>query len=216
MNGTWAGSQREWRWKWRGAVDMEACPPEFDYNPSSWRQRAPICLLAGIGALIAAWMSLYQFGLIGGVWDPVFGEGTQRVLDSDVAQRMDAWLRVPDAAFGAWGYLSEAVLGLVGGTRRWQHRPWMVLLFGIDVIPLGGVSGVLVAMQGFVVGHWCSPCLVTALISFVLVYLAYDEVWASIKYLWRVWKHYRDWGLLWRTFWGRASEEAERVAMLKE
>lgn len=201
---------------WQDAVDMNAAPPGFGYNPSAWRQRIPICLLAGAGTLIAASMALFQFGLIGGVWDPIFGDGSEKVLTSDVAGTLDRWLRVPDGAFGAWGYLSEAVLGLVGGTRRWQHRPWMVVLFGIDVIPLGGVSALLVAMQGFVVGHWCTPCLVSALISFLLIYWAYDEVWASLAYLWRVWKRHRDWALLWRTFCGSASEEAERLALAKE
>lgn len=200
---------------WDDAVDMQAIPPEFDYNPSSWRQRVPICILAMVAALIAAWMSLYQFGLTQSVWDPVFGDGTERVLTSDTARTMDKWLRVPDAAFGAWGYLSEAVFGLVGSTRRWQYRPWMVILFGIDVIPLGGVSGILVAMQGFVVGAWCAPCLVTAAISFLLVYLAYDEVWACIKYLWRVWKNTHSGRAVWWTFCGYASPEAEQAAQAK-
>jgi hypothetical protein len=128
---------------------------------------------------------------------------------------MDQWLRIPDAAFGAWGYFSEALLGLVGSTRRWQYRPWMVLLFGIDVIPLGGVSGLLVVLQGVVVGSWCTLCLVTAAISFVLVYMAFDEVWASVRYLQRVWQHTRDRRLLWDVFWGKASDEAERLALMK-
>ena len=200
---------------WREAVDLDSYAPPFSYNPSAWSQRIPISVLAALATAIAGYMALFQWGVITSVWDPFFGQGTENVLTSQAAQRMDQWLRVPDAAFGAWGYLSEAILGLVGSTRRWQYRPWMVILFGIDVIPLGGVSGLLVVLQGVVVGSWCTLCLVTAAISFVLVYMAYDEVWASLRYLQRVWQHTHDKRLLWDTFWGKASAEAERLALMK-
>lgn len=198
---------------WQEAVDLEVHAPPFRRNPSAWNQRLPICILAGIATVIASYMGLYQWGLITSVWDPFFGDGTETVLRSKAAGTMDRWLHVPDAAFGAWGYLSEAILGLAGSTRRWQYRPWMVILFGIDVIPLGGVSAILVICQGFIVGAWCTLCLVTAAISFVLVFLAYDEVWASLRYLQRVWRQTHDRRLLWRVFWGYASAEADRLAL---
>lgn len=201
---------------WHKAVDLDANAPPFKRNPSAWSQRIPICILASIAAVIASYMALFQWGLITSVWDPLFGTGTEKVLTSDAAKTMDRWLHVPDAAFGAWGYLSEAILGLAGSTRRWQYRPWMVILFGIDVIPLGGVSAILVVAQGFVVGAWCTLCLVTAAISFILVFLAYDEVWASLKYLHRVWRHSRDAKLFWKVFWGYASAEADRLALQQQ
>jgi uncharacterized membrane protein len=158
-------------------------------------------------------MALFQWGLIASVWDPIFGPGSEAVLTSPAAKTMDRWLHIPDAAFGAWGYLSELVLGLVGSTRRWQYRPWMVILFGIDVIPLGGVSAILVLIQGLVIGAWCTLCLVTASISLLLVVLAYDEVWASLCYLWRVWQQTRDRRLVWKILWGSAALEADQVAL---
>jgi uncharacterized membrane protein len=200
---------------WQDHVDLEAHAPPVRRNPSAWSQRVPIAILAGLGTIIASYMAMFQWGLIETVWDPVFGEGSEKVLNSKTAERMDRWLHVPDAAFGAWGYLSEAVLSLAGSTRRWQYRPWMVLIFGIDVIPLGGVSAILVLMQGFVVGSFCFLCLVTAVISLILVWCAYDEVWASLMYLRRVWKTYRDKTLLWRTFWGFADERADAVALAR-
>jgi uncharacterized membrane protein len=169
--------------------------------------------MAGIATVIASYMALFQWGLIASVWDPLFGTGSETVLTSRAAKTMDRWLHVPDAAFGAWGYLSEVILGLAGSTRRWQYRPWMVILFGIDVIPLGGVSAILVLIQGFIIGAWCTLCLITATISILLVFLAYDEVWASLCYLWRVWQHTRNRRLVWRTFWGYASTEADRLAL---
>src|SRR5690606_26759179 len=112
-----------------------------------------------VGFLIATYMALFQWGLIDSVWDPVFGDQTEAVLRSNPSQRMEMWFGVPDAAFGALAYLGDAIFGLAGSTRRWQYRPWLVILFGIDVIPLGIVSVVLVILQGTVVGSWCFPCL---------------------------------------------------------
>ena len=113
---------------------------------------------------------------------------------------------------GSWAYLTEAVLAVAGSTRRWQFRPWLVVLFGIDVIPLGIVSALLVVLQGVSVGSWCFLCLVTAGISLTLVALAYDEVWSSLRYLFRVWEREGSWRAVWRTFWGDPSPAAVDVA----
>jgi uncharacterized membrane protein len=197
------------------ADDLHMAAPPWDYNPSSWRQRIPLCVLAAIGGCIATYMALYQWRLTSDVFDPVFGEQTRHVLDSDVSERMRRWMLIPDAALGAFGYFSEAILALAGSTRRWQYRPWMVILFGIDVIPLGLVSVVLVVLQPTVVGAWCLLCLVTAAISLLLIYCAYDEVWSSMAYLHRVWGHSRSLRLVWDTFWGKASRAASEVALTK-
>lgn len=195
-----------------GLPDLDAHPPGFDYNPSAWSQRIPIAILAAVGFAIAASMGLYQWRLVGSAWDPVFGDGTMTVLDSEESETMRRWLGIPDASFGALAYLGDAIFGLAGSTRRWQYRPWMVILFGFDVIPLGVVSVVLVVLQGASVGAWCFLCLLSAAISLVLIWFAYDEVWACLKYLARV-KRASDWKVTWDTFCGRPSEVAERVAL---
>jgi uncharacterized membrane protein len=191
---------------------LDRSAPPWAHNPSSWRQRIPICILAGVAFLIACHLALYQWRLIDTVWDPVFGAQSAAVLDSAVSERMRRWIGIPDAALGAIAYLGDVAFGLAGSTRRWQYRPWLVLLFGLDVIPLGIVSAVLVVLQGTVVGAWCLLCLVTAAISLLLVWLAYDEVWSSLRYLARVWRRTRSRRVLWDTFWGRASAEAAAAA----
>ncbi len=196
----------------RRTIDWNAAVAPFRYNPSAWSQRIPICVLAVVAAVIAAHMALYQWKLIPYAWDPIFGEQTQKVLTSNVARRMDSWFGVPDAALGALAYLGDALFGLAGSTRRWQYRPWMVILFGIDVIPLGIVSAVLVSIQAFVLGEYCFLCLVTAAISLILVYWAYDEVWLSCLYLWKVWRRSHSLGAVWRTLWGRPTTVGEEVA----
>ena len=192
--------------------DLEAAAPPWKYNPSAWGQRVPVAILGSVGAVIAAYLALYQWRLIGSVWDPVFGEGSEKVLDSKVSETMRRYILIPDAALGALGYFSEVVYSLAGSTRRWQCRPWMTILFGIDVIPLGIVSAVLVMLQGAAVGHWCFLCLVTAVISLVLILFAYDEVWSCLVYLYRVWKKTRSVKIMWHALWGRPVPEARDMA----
>jgi uncharacterized membrane protein len=111
---------------------------------------------------------------------------------------MEGWLHIPDGVLGAVAYLGDALFGLAGSTRRWQYRPWLVVVFGIDVIPMGLVGAILAGVQGLVIGHWCTLCLTSAAISLLLIYFAYDEVWSSLIYLNRVRKRA---GGLNRTFW---------------
>ncbi len=193
---------------------LNVCPPPWDYNPSAWKERIPICLIAALGFLIAMYMALYQWGLIPEVWDPVFGEQSKKVLDSQVSEDLRYWFLIPDAAFGAFAYLGDLVFGIAGSTRRWQYRPWMVILFGLDVIPLGIVSAILVCLQGLVVGSWCFLCLVSAVLSLILVAMAYDEVWSCLLFLKSVWDKTHDREILWKTFWGKPTPEAEQAAAL--
>lgn len=194
-------------------TDLSVAVAPWRYNPSSWSQRIPLCILAGIAFLMATHMTLYQWRLIDNVYDPVFGDQSKNVLDSDVAKRMHSWFGIPDAGLGALAYLGDAIFGLAGSTRRWQYRPWMVILFGIDVIPLGIVSVILVVLQGTVVGQWCFLCLCTAVISLILVYMAYDEVYSSLLYLWRVWKRSGDISIVWKALWGQPTTVGDEVAI---
>ncbi|MCI0382472.1 MAG: vitamin K epoxide reductase [Chlamydiae bacterium] len=193
-------------------ISRYAIPEPWHYNPSKWSQRITICLVATIATLIAIYLGLYQWRLVDSIWDPIFGVQSMQVLDSDVSHELSRWFRIPDGIFGAWAYLGDIIFGLAGSTRRWYDRPWIVILFGFDVIPLGIVSAILVAMQGFVVGAFCTLCLATAVISIILVFLAYDEVWSCILLLYRVWKRSKNFRILWNTFWGHPSNIAYQIA----
>lgn len=196
---------------WVPRDDVHRAVKPYTYNPSSWAQRVPIVLMAMAAAGISFHMALFQWNLIETTWDPVFGEQSNKVLKSDVAIDLYKFIGIHDAAMGVLAYLGDAILGLAGSTRRWQYRPWMVILFGIDVIPLGIISAILVACQAFVVGYWCFPCLVTAALSLTLVYWAWDEVRVSLTYLWRV---YREGGprMLWLAFCGARRPMMDDIA----
>lgn len=189
----------------------EHLPPEsprpWDYNPSSWNQRVRIALLALVATAVALYLGLYQWKVLGSIWDPIFGDGTAKVLDSEVSEALTSWIRIPDAILGVFAYLSDAVFALAGSERRWQDRPWLVIVFGIDVIPIGIVSIILVILQGVAVKYWCFFCLVSALISLILIILAYDEVISSCIYLIET-KKRANWKTFWKAFWGIPSEAA--------
>ena len=89
--------------------------------------------------------------------------------------------------------------GVIGGKKRWRTMPWMVVLFGIAVGPLGLVSVLLVILQPTLFDTWCTLCLTTAVISIVMIGPSMDEVLASLQYLKREKARGRP---FWRTFWG--------------
>lgn len=174
----------------------EHIPEGWNYNPASWSQRIPIIALALIGFLIASYLSLFQLKVFPDVYEPFFGNGSRRILTSWVSHI----LPVPDAALGAFGYLLDAVTGAIGGTRRWKTMPWMVILFGFAVGPLGAVSVLLVILQPVLFNAWCTLCLASAVVSVLMIGPALDEVLASLQHL----KLEREKGhAIWNTFWGK-------------
>ena len=170
-------------------------PPGWIQNPSTWSQRLPIVALALVGFGIALYLALYQYNVVDTVWEPFFGDGSRTVLDSSLSQV----LPVSDAALGAFGYVLDAVTGAIGGTRRWRTMPWIVILFGIFVGPLGAISVLLVIAQPVLYDSYCTLCLVTAVISLAMIPPAVDEVLASGQEVRRVRRAGGNW---WRFFWG--------------
>jgi hypothetical protein len=92
----------------------------------------------------------------------------------------------------------EALSGLMGGRNRWRTMPWMVLMFGVLVVPLGGVSIVLVILQPVAVGAWCTLCLITAAAMLIMIAPAIDELVAMGQF---VSGARREGKPFWRTFW---------------
>ena len=179
-----------------GARDLAGpdIPPGWSYNPSDWPQRSGIIALAFVQFFAARQLAAYQLDHTADVWDPIFIDGTRRVLDSDVSKSFP----VSDAGLGAVTYLVEALTGLLGGTRRWRTMPWAVLLFGVLIVPVGVVSVMLVVLQPLAVGAWCFLCLVTAALTAVMIAPAVDEVVATWQFLLRA---RREGQPIWRTFW---------------
>jgi uncharacterized membrane protein len=184
-------------------------PPGWSYNPSDWVERGPIIAMALVGVLLSRYLAAYQLGHISFPWDPFFGDGTRRVLDSEISR---AW-PISDAGLGATSYMLEALSGFMGGRNRWRTMPWMVVMFGILVVPLGVVSLVLVMLQPISVGAWCALCLITAAAMLIMISPAVDEVVAMAQFLHGA---RREGQPFWRTFWIGGTLNAYRVAAAGE
>lgn len=178
-------------------------PRGWSYNPSSWPQRAILIALAFLGWMISRHLAAYQLGYVDRVWEPFFGEGSRRVLDSNLSH---AW-PISDAGLGATAYTFEFLMGFMGSTARWRTMPWMVLAFGVLIIPLGLAHIVLVISQPVIVGQWCTLCLLAAAVMLPMIPLMADEVAAMIQY--RVHTHQRG-EPFWPVFWKGGSVTSER------
>lgn len=179
-------------------------PSGWTYNPSTAGQRLPIMFLGYLGFIFSRYLASYQLGHIPEVWDPFFGDGTARVLTSDVSKAFP----VSDAGLGAFTYLLDVVAATIGGRYRWRTMPWTVILFGFMIVPAGATSIVLIMLQPISVGAWCSACLLTAFIMLLMVPPAIDEVVASAQFLYNEKQKGRS---FWKTFWLGNHEEIEEV-----
>lgn len=147
-------------------------------GPSSWRHRLPVLVLVLGGLVIAVDLTLVQLGAVA-AWDPLFGDGTDRVLFSGLARS----LPVPDAALGAVAYALEAAMVIPGGADRWATRPRPAAALGVLAIAmaLGGIG--LVLLQALVVRAFCTLCLGSAAVSIAAAVLDWPEARAAIGQL---------------------------------
>ncbi|SOD40150.1 Nucleoside-diphosphate-sugar epimerase [Nitrosovibrio sp. Nv4] len=169
-------------------------PPGWSYSPSGMTNRIPIVALAFVGIFLSRYMAAFQLGHIENAWDPFFGDGTARVITSEVSE---AW-PVADAGLGATVYVMEILTGLIGDKRRWRTMPWMVLLFGILIVPLGVVSIYFIIIQPIVIGTWCTLCLIAAVAMLLQIPYSFDEILATLQFLKDRHKNGKSW---WHVLW---------------
>lgn len=176
-------------------------PLGWSYSPSSFTQRIPIVALAFVGLFVSRYLAAYQMGHVDGLWDPFFGPGGTSVRNGSEAV-VTSWVSkgfpIADAGLGAFAYGLDILAGAIGDRRRWRTMPWMVLLFGMLIVPLGAVSVSFIIIQPPLIGALCTLCIVQAVVTVVLIPYSIDEVLATIQYLWRA---RRAGEPFWRTFW---------------
>ncbi len=183
-------------------------PPGWSYNPSSWSERRPLLFLAAVGLAAAIYTACAQLGIVAWMWDPFFGSESSYLVTHSAISRLSP---VPDGLLGVVGYLCDLIFGSLGPANRWRTLPGVVLLFGITITGLGIVSVLLTIVQGAVVGHWCTVCLISAAMSVLVFGLGIGEALASLQFLAR--ERVRGYAL-WPALWGRrrSQRRAERAA----
>jgi uncharacterized membrane protein len=169
-------------------------PKGWSYNPSSWSHRIPTVALAMMCWFFSRYMAAFQLGYIDAIWDPVFTDGTLRVITSTISQSFP----VSDAGLGAVCYTMEALLGWQGDEKRWARMPWLVTAFGFLVIPVGIVSITLIILQPVVVGAWCAWCLATAAFMLLMIVFTAGELMATLQFLCEVKARKES---VWNAFW---------------
>jgi nucleoside-diphosphate-sugar epimerase len=171
-------------------------PPGWSYNPSAWTQRLPIIALALVGLYVSRWLAGYQLGHLGGVWEPFFAgspddprNGTEEIITSWVAE---AW-PVSDGGLGAITYILEILTGVIGLKARWRTMPWLVVLFGLMIVPLSVTSISFIIIQPILLGTWSTLALIGAAAMLLQIPYAIDELLASLQFLWRRAKAGQSW-----------------------
>ncbi|PEQ13642.1 DNA polymerase III subunit epsilon [Novosphingobium sp. PC22D] len=161
-------------------------PHGWSFNPSAWVQRLPVIVLAIVGLLFSRYLAAYQMGHVDSVWEPFFAgsaadprNGTEEIVTSSVSE---AW-PVPDAALGAYTYMLEILTGIVGSRARWRTMPWLVVAFGLMIVPLGIVSIAFIVIQPIVIGTWSTLALIGATAMLVQIPYSLDELAASLSYI---------------------------------
>jgi nucleoside-diphosphate-sugar epimerase len=161
-------------------------PPGWSYNPSAWTQRLPIIATALIGLFVARYLAAYQLGHIPAVWDPFFAgsatdpqNGTEEIITSALSKAFP----VSDAALGGYTYLLEILTGLVGAKARWRTMPWLVVLFGLMIAPLGITSIFFVIIQPIVIGTWSIVALIGAAAILIQIPYSLDELIATLQFM---------------------------------
>jgi nucleoside-diphosphate-sugar epimerase len=161
-------------------------PPGWSYNPSAWTQRVPIIATALIGLFVARYLAAYQLGHIPHVWDPFFDgspidpqNGTEEVITSALSKAFP----VSDAALGGYTYLLEILTGLVGARARWRTMPWLVVLFGLMIAPLGITSIFFVIIQPIVIGTLSTVALIGAMAILIQIPYSLDELIATLQFV---------------------------------
>lgn len=171
-------------------------PPGWSFNPSSWTQRLPIIVLALVGLQVSRYLAAYQLGHIDSVWEPFFlgspdnpRNGTEEIITSHVSK---AW-PVSDAAVGGYTYVLEILTGIVGSRMRWRTMPWLVLLFGLMIAPLGITSIFFIIIQPIVIGTWSTLALIGAAAVLIQIPYSLDELLATLQFMRRRMKAGRSW-----------------------
>jgi uncharacterized membrane protein len=114
------------------------------------------------------------------VWDPVFGPASSAaVLDSQFSRS----LPVPDALLGATAYGVEAGLGLALAALRRGRRTYLKLSLAAVALITAFTGLLLVSIQAFWVGRFCSLCLLSASLSWLDLWLARPQLATGLDWL---------------------------------
>lgn len=138
-------------------------------------RRMLLAIVALVGALIAAYLTLYKFGVIGTLACSNLGS-----CELVQTTRFASFLGFPVAMWGVGYYLAVLVVALAGTSARWGESAGLslalVLLTGWGVL----FSGYLTWLELFVIHAICLWCVTSALLALTLFVIAWLD-WRSAR-----------------------------------
>jgi uncharacterized membrane protein len=143
-------------------------------------RRRRLAVLAAMGLVDFAAISLYQLGVIRHLPDP-----PGRLFDSDAvnASRKAFATGIPGGTLGALLHASELVLLAASGTRETGRSPILDLLLGGAVVAGAGAAAHYLYDMAANEKRACVYCLVAAATAFAMIPLATPEVRSGIRAL---------------------------------
>ena len=142
---------------------MDAAEEEYAHPTFS---RMAIAVLALLGVLDAAYLSMYKLGMIGGI--------TCRVGSCEQVQNspQSALFGIPVAVLGLGAYLALLALALVGVQPRFVHDRRIALA----IAAISGVgmlfSAYLTYVEARVIYMWCQYCVISAILITLIFLLS--------------------------------------------
>jgi uncharacterized membrane protein len=118
--------------------------------------RMAVAVLALVGLLVSAYLTLYKLGYLGAIQ---CGVGGCEVVQ---ASQYSMLFGLPVAMWGMGAYLTLLAVALVGVQPRWAEARWIpATLFGVSAFGVA-FSAYLTYLSGAVIGAFCQWCLVSA------------------------------------------------------
>jgi uncharacterized membrane protein len=137
--------------------ELEARPPVA---------RMAIAVLALVGLLVAAYLSMYKLGMLGIIQCQI--GSCEKVQTSQYAY----FLGLPVAFYGVAAYVAILVVAMLGIQPRFERERWVALaLFGMSAV---GVlfSAYLTYLEAAVIHAWCQWCVVSAVLITLIFLLS--------------------------------------------
>jgi len=127
--------------------------------------RMAVAVLALVGLLISAYLTLYKLGYLGAIQ---CGAGGCEVVQ---ASQYSVLFGLPVAMWGMGAYLVLLAVALLGLQPRFADARWVsMVLFGFSAFGVA-FSAYLTYLSGTVIGAFCQWCLVSAA-TITLIFLA--------------------------------------------
>src|SRR3546814_728056 len=76
---------------------------------------------------------------------------------------------------------------------RWRSMPWLVLLFGLMIAPLGITSIFFIVIQPILIGTWSTLALIAAAAMLIQIPYSLDELLATLQFMRRRVKAGKSW-----------------------